>query len=638
MPFYMRLFTIAFLLIISISSYSQSAYTYTVDLTKVVNDRVLVELAVPAITAKEITFYLPKIVPGTYAIADFGRFIQEFQALDKNGKPLPVEKIETNGWKIKDASRLKKITYWVDDSFDTSLPPPNIFQPSGTNIEENKNFLLNTSGFFGYFEDMKQKPVEFNIIRDKEFYGSTGMIAKRVGDPVPKLKKESNNQSNDNKRVDVYEVENYDRLIDSPLMYCKPDTAIIQVANAEVLISSYSPNGKINAKEIANSVRDILMAQNKFLGGKLPVDKYAFLFYFTDQPVTIYGALEHSYSSVYYLPEGTIQEKDEQLRDFAAHEFFHIVTPLNIHSEEIHQFNFNDPKMSKHLWLYEGVTEYFAGLVQVKHGLITPEGYLGRLQNKFSVASNFIDTVAFTDISKFTLDKYSNQYTNVYYKGALIALALDIKLRSLSNGSYGVQNLMADLSKKFGKAQAFKDDELFTEITKLTYPEIGEFFKRYVNGPESIPFAEIFNLVGITYEKEQTVMELSLGFENRSYKTVEHNGKTYLAIRNVDLLNEQGKLLKFQNEDIIAKINGKDVADFATPAVQAIMVEAKQQLAEGKTLGYTVLRKNGDTLQEVELSIPAKKVARKKRHVLAIDPTASADKVRIRESWWKAGE
>jgi hypothetical protein len=36
-----------------------------------------------------------------------------------------------------------------------------------------------------------------------------------------------------------------------------------------------------------------------------------------------------------------------------SHEFFHILTPLNVHSKEIHDFDFNNPKMSALLWMYE---------------------------------------------------------------------------------------------------------------------------------------------------------------------------------------------------------------------------------------------------------------------------------------------
>ena len=54
-----------------------------------------------------------------------------------------------------------------------------------------------------------------------------------------------------------------------------------------------------------------------------------------------------------------------------AHEFLHIVTPLAIHAQQINDFDFYSPSMSKHLWLYEGVTEYTSVLVQVQQGLMS---------------------------------------------------------------------------------------------------------------------------------------------------------------------------------------------------------------------------------------------------------------------------
>jgi predicted metalloprotease with PDZ domain len=633
-----RIIALITILAISFSGFSQSkkgaSYQYTVDLTKVVDDKVYVELSAPSLTSEEITFYLPKIVPGTYSIADYGRFVSDLKATDKKGKSLIVEKLNDNAWKIKNATKLQKITYWVEDTYDTKLSGEAIFQPAGTNIEENKNFVINTSGFFGYFEGQKTLPFTFNVIRAKDFYGSTGMVAQKVGDPLSTVSAEKDPAAAD-KRVDTFSAENYDRLVDSPLMYSKADTAIIHVGNTEVLIGSYSPNGKITAKEIANSVKEVLAAQKEYLGGTLPVEKYAFIFYFTDQPVTSYGALEHSYSSFYYMPEATIDEMNQQLRDFASHEFFHIVTPLTIHSEEIHNFDFNDPKMSKHLWLYEGVTEYFAGNMQVKYGLISPEQYLGVLRQKMATASQFIDDVPFTEISKLALDKYKDQYYNVYQKGALIGMCLDINLRKLSGGKYGMQNLAADLGKKFGKSKAFQDEQLFDEITKLTYPEIGEFLKRYVGGPEKLPYEETFKLVGVNFYPEQTNLELSLGIEQRAVTVTQVNNKPMLAIGNADALNDQGKALGLKNEDVLAKINGEIMPDLG-PDLGKFINKHQTALVEGGTLSITVLRKNdAGTESEVELKAPVKKVERKKKFILTFNESATPEQLALRQSWLK---
>lgn len=620
------------LLIVALSatviSWAQKpAYNYTVDLTKVVEDRVYVELKTPKVTTDETTFYLPKMIPGTYSIADYGRYVVDLKAFDKKGNELPIEKTDVNSWKIKSAKKLASISYWIDDILDTEKEGPAIYPMAATNVEEGKNFVLNTSGVFGYLENKKDVGFGFSVIRPKEFYGSTGMIAEEVNVPLAKLKKEGEPQSGD-KLVDRFYAENYDRLIDSPLMYAKADTAVIRVANTEVLIGSYSPGQKISAKEIAATIKDVLTAQKSYLGGTLPVDKYAFIFYFTDKPSPVYGALEHSYSSFYFVPDSPLSVIQQQLRDFAAHEFFHIVTPLNIHSQEIHQFDFNDPKMSKHLWMYEGVTEYFAGNVQVKYGLIPREQYLGVLSNKMSVADNFLDDVPFTEISKFTLDKYQDQYYNVYMKGALIGMCLDIKLRKLSGGKYGMQNLMADLSKKFGKDQAFEDDQLFAEIEKLTFPEIGEFLKRYVAGSESLPFEEVFALVGVKHVPSMPDKKYSIGFSSSALGLAELDGKKMLKIAKASGLSDQGRSLGLEAEDVLLKINDKTM-EGDVGAMQSIVYQTYQNLKEGDTLSFTVNR-HGEVK---ELSAPVKMVESVKKHVLTFDENASPEALATREAW-----
>ena len=608
-------------------------YRYTVDLTNVVNDRLFVEVETPAISRPELQFNFPKIIPGTYSIEDYGRFVSDLKAYDKKGKRLEVKKINDNSWTIKNANKLVKLTYWIDDSFDSIHEGPEIFEPAGTNIEAN-NFLINNSGFFGYLDGMKDLRYTINIIRDKDFYGSTGLIPVQTNVSIPSLKKETPGQSN--KAMDVFRTENYDELVDSPLMYSRPDTAVIKIGNAEVLIGSYSPNKKISAKEIAASVKEVLIAQKEFLGGKLPVEKYAFILYFTDKgPSTKFGfgALEHSYSSVYFFPELNISMLKQNLYDVAAHEFFHIVTPLTIHSEEIHRFDFNDPKMSKHLWLYEGMTEYFSGLVQVKYDLVDSTEYLNMVLQKIQTASQYLDDVPFTDISKFTLEKYNDQYGNVYQKGALIGLCLDVKLRELSGSKYGVQNLITELSKKYGKNQAFNDDELFDQIVSLTYPQIGEFLSRYVAGPEPLPLSDIFNSVGIKYVPGKAYRDFTTGLETRALKMVDHKGKKMFAIANPDDLNDQGKLFEFKAGDMPISINGIEFPELG-PQTKDFFERAIESVRNSGTIHYKVLRANDKgELKEIELTAPVKEIERMQKPGLDFDPDASQAQLALRNAW-----
>jgi len=209
------------------------------------------------------------------------------QSFDKAGSPLRLEKLDQNRWKIYTPHRLHYIMYWVEDSYDTKKQNI-IFEPSGTNIEKDKNFVLNTFGFFGYLDDLQDIPYEVSIMKPDGFYGSTALKPK---------------QSTPTK--DVFLTENYWKLADSPMMYNVPDTVLLNVGGTEVLVSVYSPKKMLSAKYVADNIKDILEAQKNYLGGKLPVKRYAFIIYlFQGESLSgAMGALEHSYSSMYYLPE-----------------------------------------------------------------------------------------------------------------------------------------------------------------------------------------------------------------------------------------------------------------------------------------------------------------------------------------------
>jgi predicted metalloprotease with PDZ domain len=313
----MKRLTLFYGLLISLSSlFAGNDYKYFVDLTKAENDKLQVKLLPPDITVDEVEFMFPAIVPGTYAIYNFGRFISDFKVLDKSGASMSVTQTDKNTYKIPNAKNIGSITYTVEDSWDYIKKSTEkekedvVFEPAGTNIESGKNFVLNTHGFFGYFKGMSEQPISIEVKKQKGFYASSGLTGIKNGVDT-----------------DIIEVENYRRLVDSPVMYNQPDTSFIEVGGARVLVSVYSPNKKINSVYIARNIAEVLHAQKSYLGGNLPVDKYAFIIYLNDKPTQsgANGALEHSYSSVYVLPELDSIYLAQTMRDVAAHEFFHIV-------------------------------------------------------------------------------------------------------------------------------------------------------------------------------------------------------------------------------------------------------------------------------------------------------------------------
>lgn len=588
-------------------------YNVTINLTQVKDDKVQVSLRPPATKQGELIYNIPKIVPGTYSVSDFGKFISEFQALDKQGMPLPVERLDTNRWRITNTQNLDRITYWVDDTYDTPKREDVIFEPGGTNIEEGKNYLINPFGFVGYFDGYKQVPYELTITKPEGFYGSTPLQAVST-----------------TATADTYLVPSYVELADSPLMYNRPDTTILNLGGTKVLVSVYSPSGRVTSRPIANNLKDILDAQRKYLGGTLPVDKYAFLIYVPQRPGKSgsYGALEHANSSVYYLPEMPEERFNSTMRDVAAHEFFHIVTPLSVQSEEIYDFDFINPRMSKHLWLYEGVTEYFASHVQVYEGLMSIDEFMEKLRGYIYTSRDYYnDTLAFTEMSAKVLDKYEKEYGNVYQKGALIGMALDIELRDHSDGKYGLRDLMLDLSKTYGKGRPFKDDELFDKIAELTYPEIRTFFARYVEGNEPLPLEELFAKVGVKYEPVSVQLVNSYGGFVPGYDQEADK----ITVAEADEMDEFGKSMGFKEGDQLLAFNGQEI----TPLnIREIIGEELQRAKPGSKIEITVGRKNAKgVVQPKKLTGKVTTVKREVLHLLEPAPQPTSRQLQLRAAW-----
>lgn len=591
-------------------SNAQKNYSYSVDLTNVKDDQLTVELITPEITKNEIIFYLPRIVPGTYMNSNYGMYVHELKAFDKAGKQLTVTKNDDNSWKIKDAKSLYRISYKVEDTWYSEIKNK-VYPMCGTNFEEGKNFVINTPGLFGYFDGMKKTVFDISFTKPLNFYAATGLK------PV----------STSNVK-DVFKCSNVDELYDSPIMFSLPDTATIKVGNTDVLIAIYSPKKLAHAKFIADHLEKLLMATKDYLGGKLPVDKYAFIYYLNgEQPrMSTTGAWEHSYSSFYSIPEQPENEAIDNWVDISSHEFFHIVTPLTISSREVKEFNFNETVLSKHLWLYEGSTEYYAHHVQVAGGLITPEKFLETLSQEIKYSRTYFnDSLSFTELSKESAGKWAEQYGNVYMKGALISACLDIYLLKLSGNQYGLKDLKHDLGVQYGKDKYFEDDELFDVIEKLTYPEIKDFLITYVQGGTPIPYEKYFGMAGIDYVPKESYREFTMGRIDLS-NTPE--GKVMIDTPN---MNDFGRAMGYQKGDVFVSLNGKAITtDNLEKATNEFFASAK----EGDIVTVIVNRKNAAGKTEpVTLTAHAVKVDKTREHLVRINNNATPEQIKLRNTW-----
>ncbi|MBK6878022.1 MAG: hypothetical protein IPG99_16645 [Ignavibacteria bacterium] len=177
-----RKISLLLIILVSTVAYSQSVqdnkYKYSVDLNNVSDDKLTIELITPKISNPTAKFMMPAMVPGTYSVYNFGRFISDLKAFDNSGSELSVTKGDLNTWEISNAENLYKITYKVRQTYGDK-EDPKVFEPVGTDIDEGKVFAFNNQGFFGYIEGMVNNEYELKFSKPQGFYGATSLPALR---------------------------------------------------------------------------------------------------------------------------------------------------------------------------------------------------------------------------------------------------------------------------------------------------------------------------------------------------------------------------------------------------------------------------------------------------------------------------
>jgi predicted metalloprotease with PDZ domain len=458
-----------------------TSFYYEINLRDRSDDTFKVRMFVDDLATDNAVFQFPATTPGTYDIHDIGRFVTVFKAYDENHNELSVTHPSTNQWVLSEPESTRIIEFEVKETFDTPVTENQIYKMAGTSIEDTHT-LLNAFDVLGYPEGEKER----------DFYLSIDFPASwSIGTSLPK---DENG---------FYYATDFDKLVDNPVLLGFITSASTTVDQASISVHSFSKSNLIQSHQILGDIQQILDDASAFLKG-LPVDRYNFLYFFDEFNA---GALEHSYSSVYVLRDQPYSAGyGAALRDISAHEFFHVVTPLNIHSEIIEDFNFAEPTASEHLWLYEGVTEWASHMMQFRNGHIDMTTLLSRFGSKKGAADFYnINNGGPMSLSQMSLTCYGAggaQFGNVYNKGALVAALLDIRLLELSGGTKGLREIILELMETYGPENAFSEQTFFGDLASLTgYPtEVNDFLNKYVKGTDPLPMAEYFNKIGITYD------------------------------------------------------------------------------------------------------------------------------------------
>ena len=579
---------------------AQPEISYEIDIIQPADDLFHVTVHTRHLKPENDIYNLAATAPGTYSILDFGRFVQSFKAFDAEHNEIPVEKISTNRWRIAYPERAELLQYDIEDTFDADVSEHPVAPMCGSGLDSTYA-AFNTFSVLGYFEGLQSNPVRMKIRYDSDWMIGCAMDIDEDG---------------------FFVAQTFDRLADSPVIVGDLTLAETMVNDIDVEVYVFAPDTAITAEKVLTLADDVLQSAGEFIGYS-PVPYYKFLMVLLDGPtferygLTSAGALEHSYSSIYVLP--TSAEDLPDLRSTMAHEFMHILTPLFLHSEIIHTYNFVVPTPSEHLWLYEGVTEWVSDIMQLRSGLMSTDDYLRQLSQKLRINDGFDRNMSLTQMA---LTVYTpeggRQFGNVYNRGALTAAYLDIRLLELSNGARGLRELFLDLLDEYGKERPFPEKAFFSVITDKTSPEIGEYIDDYIRGSAPLPSQEYMGKLGFRYIPQQPSKD-----ERPSFGVpITVNDNREIIVQSVP---DESKESGLQEGDVLLKVFDTELT----------LVNAREVFNKVLTMKVgdpydVIVRRNGQ-----DMALKGKLLQRISRHAFEDIGTLSDEQKALRESWVK---
>ena len=423
---------------------------------------------------------LPAWSPGNYEIQNYARFVHGFHAKNANAQPLYWDRVDKDTWRVA-TGRSDRVTVEFDYSsemIDLSVAhvAPDFAQFLGTNL-------------FLFEEGQWSRPAEvrFNV-------PAGWQVTTALKGPTGS----------------VYRAGDYHELADAMTFLGRYSLDSLQADGKWIRIAvwpaaDYTP---AVARNLRNGLSKMAPVQNKIMG-EAPYDVYTVFFNVIHGPIDFGGGLEHSASQYDIMPALAFADPSGTLGDFMypllSHEFFHLWNVKRIRPAEMWPYDYHGEQYTPLLWWSEGVTDYYADLTNLRSGLWTPDQFLGNAVTDITQVEDTPEPWSVEDGSEATWihELYINSSQLYYPKGSLLGFLLDISIRDATDNAHNLDQVMRALyTRYYRQNKGFLTADLLSELRTAGMPEVDAFYRRYVDGRDSLPYETVFAKAGLVFHRE----------------------------------------------------------------------------------------------------------------------------------------
>ena len=294
----------------------------------------------------------------------------------------------------------------------------------------------------------------------------------------------------------VYTAPDYDALVDAPTWLGAFESARFDV-DGKPHFFVFGAGSHFSADTMrwqTERLATVVRTAEAIFGG-LPYDKYLFFQLPDTAESDAAGALEHGNSFV-----GCCGPAELGADRYTAHEFFHLWNVKRIRPAELWPYDYARPVETPSLWMSEGVSEYYGGLIAYRAGLRTDTAFIGALGlTKTAIARNEERLyVSPSDASMATWRGYLHEPVSYYRTGEILGALLDLSIIRDTQGRRGLDDVMRLLYHQFFRRnRGFTPDDLARTVSSIAGRDYTDFFRRYVTGLDTPPFDSILVYAGV---------------------------------------------------------------------------------------------------------------------------------------------
>lgn len=560
---------------------------YTVSMTRPWTHLLEVEMRVkwgqmPA----QLELKMPVWTPGSYLIREYARHVQDLSAANASGTSLKWEKINKNTWQIIPGSDKEVVVRYKVYANELTVR---------TNELNSEHAFWNNSALLLFPAGQLAAPSTVRVIPYGNWKVATGLR------PVQGQK-------------NTFRAENFDILYDSPFQVSdfKEKTFTVAGKPHRIVVTG---EGNYDLDQIAIDTAKIGEEAVKIFG-EMPTEDYLIILNLRGR-----GGLEHLNSTALQWGRFNFRPRSQYIAflNLVAHEYFHLWNVKRIRPDALGPFDYENENYTKLLWVAEGTTAYYEGILLQRAGLVTDKEVLDtratlieQLQARPGRHQTSLEEASLDAWVKFYRQDQNaiNNQISYYDKGEIVNMMLDITIRTFSDGVRSLDDVMSYLYGEFYKKDRnFSPEDFKAACEKAAGRSLDDFFNKYVSGRAEIDYNSIVGGIGLRLVATQPGADRAyLGAD-----LAEAEGRlTVRAVPAGSPAFEQG--LNF-NDQILA-IDGYR-------ATNAFLQSYIGQKRPGDTVKLTVFR--FDRLLDLEI-----KLGRNERATYRFQPLANATEIQKR--------